>query len=136
MSSLTCPRCRIDLNRRTIAEPDYRLVIDTCPECGGIWFDRGLLERLEQLEHIVEPTFVEVREIPSPDAQMEILQCPSCKKEQIMRKEVHFRDSRVITDHCPGCGGVWLDGGELKAIQEENWLLTLGRILKFLSGTG
>jgi len=37
-----------------------------------------------------------------------------------MRKMRSAREHRVLLDACDVCGGVWLDGGELRAIQQES----------------
>jgi uncharacterized protein len=37
-----------------------------------------------------------------------------------MEKLTSSREVRVLLDTCDECGGVWLDGGELRAIQQES----------------
>ena len=39
--------------------------------------------------------------------------CPKCQDIMII-----LELKGVEIDHCPGCGGVWLDSGELEAISE------------------
>jgi len=39
------------------------------------------------------------------------VRCPSCKNEMVI-----YEYSDVEVDHCPDCGGVWLDAGELEQI--------------------
>ncbi len=47
-----CPRCG-----RGLQEEDHRGVsIDTCRDCGGLWLDKGELERLAKLEEEGWPT--------------------------------------------------------------------------------
>jgi Zn-finger nucleic acid-binding protein len=128
---MQCPRCQQPLKRRTIAEPAYRLVIDACPGCGGLWFGP---DQLRELEKIIEPTWIEIRDIPGAKEQMEVLACPACPTPVSMQKAEHERDRKVILDYCPDCRGIWVDHGELEAIQKENWLITVGRILRFISG--
>lgn len=128
---MNCPRCQEKLKRSTIAEPAHRLVIDSCPSCGGMWFDR---EQLNELERIVEPALIELRDIPPPEVQREKMECPACNPPVSMMKSVHCRDQKVIVDYCPECSGIWLDHGELDAIQKESWFITLGRIFRFISG--
>jgi len=45
------------------------------------------------------------------------MNCPRCKevttKEQVKDLKVAFE-----TDNCPGCGGLWFDGGELSQIDK------------------
>ncbi|GAB4160991.1 MAG: hypothetical protein Kow00107_08880 [Planctomycetota bacterium] len=42
-----CPKCGEDL--KTVKVPEFHLEIDECPGCGGVWFDKGELERYRQL---------------------------------------------------------------------------------------
>jgi len=47
--------------------------------------------------------------------------CPKCKdKVELDRREVSTSesDAEVLIDTCPGCGGIWLDWGELSKISE------------------
>ena len=37
---MQCPRCKSDL---IVVEFDD-IELDSCPECGGLWFDRGEME--------------------------------------------------------------------------------------------
>ena len=49
-----------------------------------------------------------------------------------MKKADHPRDENVILDYCESCSGIWLDGGELTAIQKETWLTSLFNLFKKL----
>jgi uncharacterized protein len=126
---MICPRCKNELNKRTMMDFKYFINVDHCSSCGGIWFDNGELARLEKT---IEPKFVEFRTIPDQHDQMDILSCPYCNVRQVLQKAEHPRDKKVIIDYCPECKGIWLDGGELKAIREENWMITLGRFFNWL----
>lgn len=42
----TCPRCATQLRE----EERHSVKIDVCPNCGGIWLDKGELELLQQVE--------------------------------------------------------------------------------------
>jgi len=43
---LLCPKCRVDMD--TVERSG--LTIEHCPDCGGVFLDRGELERLEVAE--------------------------------------------------------------------------------------
>jgi Zn-finger nucleic acid-binding protein len=43
---MTCPRCSNELR----AQRREGVEIDVCPQCGGVWLDRGELDRLTQAE--------------------------------------------------------------------------------------
>ena len=117
-----CPRCETAMQHMTINERGGKIEVDQCSTCNGIWFDKG---ELTELEKVVEPVFMEFRKIPKEYDQLTGLWCPSCTPQQMMDKERHDRDEKVIIDKCPRCEGVWLDGGELEAIQKENWVSAL-----------
>jgi uncharacterized protein len=126
---MKCPRCSSELHLETIKDLKYTIEVDTCSGCSGIWFDKGELAKLDK---IVEPTLIEIRKIPPKKDQHEKLHCPSCSR--IMLKSDHPRDSKVIMDFCPVCQGIWLDRGELDAIQKENWLNTTVYIFRWMMG--
>jgi len=47
-----------------------------------------------------------------------------------MEKSESLRDKKVIIDICPGCKGIWLDGGEMEAIRKENIFILFGQLIK------
>ncbi|MEN0048597.1 MAG: zf-TFIIB domain-containing protein [Bacteroidota bacterium] len=115
---MNCPRCTTTLEKQELKEPKITIEIDQCPNCKGAWFDRGELQSVEQT---VEPVFLEIRKIPSEYDQLTPLFCPSCTDHPMMEKFDHPRDRKVILDVCRQCQGIWLDTGELEAIQKESW---------------
>ena len=117
-----CPRCEIPLEITYINERGGKIEVDKCPNCKGIWFDKG---ELNELEKIVEPVLIEFRKIPKDIDQLNGLWCPNCTPQKMMDKKIHPRDEEVIIDICSKCEGVWLDPGELEAIQKENWISAL-----------
>jgi Zn-finger nucleic acid-binding protein len=44
MPLLTCPNCNVGMTQVTRSEVE----IDVCPQCRGVWLDRGELEKLLQ----------------------------------------------------------------------------------------
>lgn len=126
---MNCPRCKTPLNKENVKEFKVSFEVDNCHSCGGTWFDKGELSHLDKIK---EPTYFEIKKIPNKKDQLKALSCPSCEDHQLMQKAEHYRDSKVIMDYCPLCKGIWLDKGELEAIQKENWLITIGRMFKWL----
>lgn len=105
------------------------IAIDSCSSCQGFWLDRGELEGMiarrakghptadeldTSLGHLMDKA-PEVREQSSYN-------CPRC--QQVMGKIAFQRgDETVVADKCGGCGGLWLDSGEmgvLFALVEED----------------
>lgn len=127
---MNCPRCNISLTSDVIDELTSSAEVHNCSSCGGYWFNKGELKKIEE---IVEPTFIEIRHIPNKKKQLETLHCPSCGPGQLLEKAEHPRDHKVIVDFCPLCHGIWLDKGELDAIQRENWFVIIGRFFRWLT---
>lgn len=107
MENLCCVKCESILDRGQYAGVE----VDLCPECGGLWLDKGELEALGT----AAPTQLdELRKIltgnpfakPAPsDIPTE---CPSCEGQlrEVVLGPIHV-------DFCTNCGGVFLDRGEL-----------------------
>jgi Zn-finger nucleic acid-binding protein len=119
------------LSVNLLHEKRYSISVQTCLNCGGAWFESGELSKIDK---IVEPTMLEIHHLPSEEEQLKALFCPSCENSPLMQKADHPRDEHVIIDYCPVCKGIWLDGGELEAIQQENFLKSIGRLFKGLIG--
>lgn len=128
---MNCPRCNVALNKSTLKDVKLSLEVDECNTCGGVWFDKG---ELTQIDKIIEPVFLEIRKIPKEKEQLKALTCPSCGNGVRLEKAEHPKDNKVVMDYCVSCNGIWLDKGELEAIQKENWLITMGRVFKWIVG--
>jgi len=117
--SLACPQCPGHLREVTAdAVTGYRLVLDQCPSCGGVWVDRWELfplsaEAVAQLDPADEGAL----QAPTPVAAVP-LACPRCRAP--MR---HFRDPTLPADaridRCPNCEGMWLNRGELRRVRSR-----------------
>jgi Zn-finger nucleic acid-binding protein len=105
-----------------VREKDSPLEIDRCPQCDGVWLD---YEEMEKLGSIVEPVVWEVRQIPPQVDQLIGLYCPRCADAPLLLKADHPRDQQVIIDYCENCKGTWLDPGELTAIQQEQFFISI-----------
>jgi len=123
---MDCPRCKTALEIQLIKERNTEIEVDICNSCKGIWFDKN---ELKPLENISEPVLMEWRKIPSEYDQLTALNCPHCHGNPMMKKAEHPRDEKVILDYCENCDGIWLDGGELEAIQKESWFAAVFGLL-------
>ena len=104
---LSCPTCKVILYPFTTSG----IQVDFCTSCSGVWLDQGELEKLYGSWGIVDIEGVAGE--PSSDArprpeQAAALGCPACPTD-LVRLEVRG----AALDACPGCGGLWLDHGEL-----------------------
>ena len=107
---MQCPRCKSDL---IVVEFDD-IELDSCPECGGLWFDRGEMELLAAkcgcaVEALSSRTGSHVEEAR--------VKCPTCRRT--MDKRLFGDGEPVIGDVCLHCGGLWLDAGELLQVLSQ-----------------
>ncbi len=98
------------------------LLLDQCPACGGLWFDRWELYFLgpgeaERLDPIDAPAVVS----PNPEKKG-AGRCPVCGAAL-----TDFKDPSLPADacikRCPECSGLWLNRGELARYAEHRALL-------------
>ena len=112
---MKCPACLRALTAHRLGG----VAIDVClGGCGGAWFDAFELQRVAADEHASEDLANVTR---NPRLKMESQRkrdCPRCDGVKLIR---HFATGlrRVEVDHCPSCGGYWLDYGELDKILAE-----------------
>lgn len=126
---MNCPRCSNPLSKQNLRGINETVETYVCNNCGGQWFENDALSKVDE---IIEPTILEIRRIPGKREQLETLMCPSCANGQFLGKKKNPRDTFVIMDYCPACKGIWLDQGELEAIQKENMSVTLTRMYRWL----
>jgi uncharacterized protein len=113
---MKCPACSNVLAEFQVQQ----IILDACHGgCGGVWFDAFELKRLEKIAVSSGGAMLNVARDPSiqvdPSRKRE---CPRCDGVKLKR---HFFSAqrRVEVDHCPNCGGYWLDAGELAIICQE-----------------
>lgn len=98
-----------------------------CRKCTGHFI--GFAD-LKSVESVVDVRLLKWRHLPGIETQGRILFCPRCPGAKPMEKIVSERDRRVVMDVCHVCDGLWLDYGELEAIQQRGLLGTLADIIK------
>lgn len=120
---MNCCRCATALVPAEDVEGGSR-----CPRCGGVFVHD--VKSYRTVESTARLALFELRRIPATDAQLQPLACPRCAAT--MTKGTSERDREVVVDVCAACGGCWLDGGELEAIQVDalpTFLRTVARRL-------
>jgi len=88
---------------------------DVCEACGGIWFDRGEMDAMVVQWH---PSVEDASRDETKDVSEPSVRCPRCEN-QMLNKVVFMNYSKIVLDHCRGCHGFWLDGGELDLINQD-----------------
>jgi hypothetical protein len=113
---MKCPACCNPLTELQVGA----VVVDACQDgCGGIWFDAFELQRVDEPQETAGEHLVNIRR--RPDVQVDYSRkraCPRCDSIKLRRHPFGPKSS-VEVDHCPGCGGYWLDAGELERIRQE-----------------
>lgn len=137
---MECPKCRVEgpLTEgpyRTAAEEQRRgpalqsvahpsgVEMAQCRSCGGVWLDAGELTQIRNAARSqggVDPAdavqAAALRALSGGRTQRsETPSCPGCGEEMV--EEDLGYGSFVRVDVCPGCGGAWLDPGELEAVE-------------------
>src|SRR5574337_914921 len=111
--ALTCPHCASAMHEVTAeAITGYLIVLDQCPQCGGIWCDRWELYPVtaaaaERLDRVDQDALQQPIEAPNRP-----LECPRCRARLF-----RFRDATLPADarveRCPNCDGMWFNRGEV-----------------------
>jgi Zn-finger nucleic acid-binding protein len=96
------------------------ITVDVCSGgCGGIWFDRYELMKVDEYHESAGEELLRIERAPNISVDhSKRLSCPKDPGVVMMR---HFSSVKrhVTVDECPSCGGYWLDVGELAAIRSE-----------------
>lgn len=114
---MDCPACQKKLDQISIDS----MTIELCQGgCGGMFFDQHELKKVD------EPTELTGEKLVDLQAKAAVAtvtteprrNCPKCPTITMMR---HFFSVKkeVVVDECGGCGGMWLDKGELEKIRHE-----------------
>ncbi len=116
---MMCPRDGAECERRVHAAG---VELDWCPECGGVWLDKGEIEAIQDL--VVE-SYDAGRMVPPEDYDFSFskhmqdnfgtIQCPRCGVDMETKEYAYW--SQVLVDVCPKGCGLWLDREELTALE-------------------
>jgi uncharacterized protein len=116
---MLCPR---DASELSATKYEAEIEIDTCAACRGVWLDRGELQAIQRTverDHSrhedkpmaqVSESYVAVAQGIAPRVA-----CPKCGT--MMDTHPFGMGSQIVIDECPDGCGVWLDGGELQALE-------------------
>jgi Zn-finger nucleic acid-binding protein len=111
---MNCPACSNPLHQMTVSD----IQVDVCRGgCGGIWFDNFELKKFDEPHESAGQALLNIKRNPKLNIDhTKRLKCPKCDNIVMMR---HFFSvkKQVVVDQCPGCGGYWLDAGELTQIR-------------------
>jgi Zn-finger nucleic acid-binding protein len=117
MEHFTCPACKKKLEKVNVCDVEVEACVNGC---GGVWLDAAEIFRMdEEHEGFDDPVMQKLLAFDTPrDTDFrDKITCIKCGFK--MRRREHREGSGIYVDECYGCGGIWLDGGELKAIREN-----------------
>jgi uncharacterized protein len=122
---MKCVKCDGALVPVRVDEVD----VDQCDRCGGVWFDAHEMERVIGRGHAEALT---KRGVPRPGDDTRRGRCPRCRGEGYL-VQVATHDAAFHVDTCAICGGKWLDGGEIAALDRPATKLRrfIRRVLNF-----
>ncbi len=112
---MECPACG-----KSMVEEDFGGVhVDVCSKgCRGIWFDWQELVQLDENSEGAGNALEEALRSPRfKQEDRERLFCPKCG--MAMHAHKYSSAKEVSVDECYGCGGFFLDSGELKEIRDQ-----------------
>lgn len=115
---MKCPTDQTDLQHQTY---EGEIEIDRCPSCDGVWLDQGELEKAQ--ENLTADHSDSLARIGSVAQAYEFARqkakipssCPKCASQ--LQHEEYGYCSQILVDRCPNCLGIWLDAGELQALE-------------------
>ena len=113
---MKCPGCQEELTSVVAGN----VTVDVCKTgCGGIWFDKSGLQRLDDADESAGESLLEFKSKISTKIDVsKKKKCPKCDNV-IMTQHFYSTKHKVTVDECYGCGGIWLDPGELGMIRTE-----------------
>jgi len=130
------PNCPVD--DFTLSEESYEgyFKIDRCPTCRGVWLDKDELKKIQGLqindyrEALAEPENNVARAFALAQSRQEKpYKCVKC--DATLTKKEYAYNSQIQIDSCPNGCGMWLDAGELEALEQFYERLQPEKITKF-----
>ena len=117
---MKCPRDGSELATKVY---EAKIEVDLCNECSGTWLDKGELEAIQstiERDNRAELGKRKDTVIEGIDAVRQekrgAIACPKCDAEMDVRP--YGMGSQIVIDVCPKGCGVWLDKGELSALEK------------------
>ena len=120
-------KCPVDNTPLEQQEYERAVMVDKCRTCDGMWLDQWELKaiqenkgknydaELKELPNLVNKSYMQALEKDRP-----LLNCPKCAesgKSVKMDRREHGYCSQIMVDVCHDCQGIWLDKGEVQALE-------------------
>lgn len=104
---MRCPKCAGSLHGVDSREG---VTLDFCDGCKGLWFEAGEVASYFELTSDV-PDLDTARATQTSSAWS----CPKCSTALVSFR--YGAPGDLVVDRCLSCGGIWLDRGEVPALE-------------------
>ncbi len=114
---INCPACGCKMEK--VQVPDAGIQVDVCLNgCGGIYFDNRELEKVDEKHENIDAILdvIASKSFKYVDTTKQRI-CPVCNTPMV--KHYMSVKKEVEIDDCYGCGGKFLDNGELQKIRAQ-----------------
>lgn len=112
---MKCLNCGAELTNYHVRTPRQEVSYNLCDQCGSLWLDAGELDKVAlQVAGDIEYCSQEL----AAGAEIQIRKCPRCDDSDLDRVKFLGCDD-IVLHRCGNCGGFWLDGGELKMMDQK-----------------
>ncbi len=111
---MLCPRTQSTLKKINVG----RVPVYVIESCGGVFLENQTLKQFEcPRDERGEALVKHLRQFHTElNSLHQRVNCPVCEKTVMLRR--FYSPLHVVEiDECPGCGGIWLDAGELEKLQ-------------------
>ena len=110
---MKCPVCSTEM-----VQKDFGADVDVCANgCKGIWFDQHELRKLDEKNEGLGNALEEALRYPRNNAGSRgQIACPKCSMP--MQTHKYRNAQEVNVDECYGCGGFFVDSGELTEMRD------------------
>jgi len=88
---------------------DQGVEVDYCPDCRGIWLDKGEIFYFTKKPALIQRELDEAIKIGTPSERI----CPRTGKNML---EIKLVKGELSLDYSPASGGIWFDGEELEKL--------------------
>ena len=86
--------------------------VDICPQCGGVWLDKGEMFRLRQLKPEEVKDF-EIKPLEKLPARTSAPPCPICSQ---LLHPFKYAGGKVTLETCPNLDGLWIREQQMEEI--------------------
>ena len=115
-------KCPVDNTPLNEIEYERAVKVDQCNICHGMWMDQWELKAIQtnkgknyEAELAKMPDLVNQSYLQALEKDRPLLNCPKCSTQ--MDRREHGYCSQFMIDVCHDCQGIWLDNGEIQALE-------------------